>query len=84
MGDLFPLFLEIEMATVWNGIEMLENLTDKQAEKMVEKDEGQWLEQHDGSAFKERKEFTGYQNKAMETEKTKAPKKAVKKTKAKK
>ncbi len=69
------------MATVWNGIEMVENLTDDEAKKMMEEDTGQWLEQHDGSAFKERKEFTGYQNKSLKTEEIKAPKKAAKKTK---
>lgn len=55
------------MATVWNGETMLENVSEKDAEKMVKEDTGQWLEYHDGSAFKHRDEFTGYSNKAMAT-----------------
>lgn len=55
------------MATVWNGIEMLENVSEADAKKMVKDDTGQWVENHDGSAFKERKDFSGYHNKAMAT-----------------
>lgn len=55
------------MATIWNGNEMLENLSDKEAQKMVDDGLGQWLEKHDGSAFKHRSELPGYENKAMAT-----------------
>ena len=74
------------MATVWNGYEMLEGLSDEEAQRMVDEDLGQWVEYHDGSEFKYRHEFTGYQNKAMATEvKVEEPEnKVVKKKVAKK
>ena len=73
------------MATVWDGNSMLENLTDDEAQKMVDDDKGQWLEFHDGSALKFRSEFTGYRNKAMKTKVSEEPKKApAKKAPAKK
>lgn len=72
------------MATVWNGETMVENVSDKDAKKMVDNDEGQWLEQHDGSAFKHRDEFTGYSNKAMATKVSKEPAPVKKKAPAKK
>lgn len=62
--------------SVWDGEQMLEGLTEKEAQKMVDEDKGQWLRHHDGSAFKYRHEFTGYDNKAMATKVEKAaPKK---------
>ena len=54
------------MASVWNGFEMIV-VSDAEAQEMVDKDLGQWLEHHDGSAFKHRSELSGYQNKAMTT-----------------
>lgn len=74
------------MATVWNGEQMLEGLTDEEAAKMVKEDTGQWLEHHDGSQFKHRHEFTGYSNKAMATKVVdeEKPKKTVKKKATKK
>lgn len=46
--------------TVWDGFRMLEGLTVDEAKQMVAEDKGQWLQKHNGSAFKFRKEFTGY------------------------
>ena len=67
--------------TVWDGEKMVEGLTEKEAQKMVDEDKGQWLRHHDGSAFKHRHEFAGYANKTMET-KTKADDKAAPKKSA--
>jgi len=46
--------------TVWDGKQMIEGLTVEEAKQMVEDDKGQWLQKHNGSAFKFRKQFTGY------------------------
>lgn len=60
--------------TVWDGFRMLEGLTVDEAKQMVAEDKGQWLQKHNGSAFKFRKEFTGYAESVVPEDPEKQPK----------
>jgi len=60
--------------TVWDGFRMIERLTVDEAKQMVAEDKGQWLQKHNGSAFKFREQFTGYSEEVVQEDPEKQPK----------